>query len=355
MRRKSPHFLGGISLFLSLAILLSGWAMAGGAASAETGQIYLYGERHGEELVLRKELEIWKDCYDAQGMRHLFVELSFFTAELLNVWMHEDTDDILEAIYADWKGTASHVPVVLAFYREIKQTCPETVFHGTDVGHQYDTTGARYLAYLRKNGMEASEQYRLAEENVEQGRQYYEKDDGAYRENKMTENFIRAFDGLDGESIMGIYGGAHVGLDAMDYETRSVPCMANQLAQRYGEAVHSEDLNWVLTDAKPLGEETMEVSGKTYTALYFGRQDLTGFRDYAYRDFWRLEDAYDDFKALPTTGDVLPYDNYLMPIETGQVFVIDIAQTNGTVTRLYYRADGTAWGGRKTTVNFEVK
>ena len=35
--------------------------------------------------------------------------------------------------------------------------------------------------------------------------------DDIYRENKMTENFIRAFDALDGKKIMGIYGASHRG------------------------------------------------------------------------------------------------------------------------------------------------
>ena len=33
----------------------------------------------------------------------------------------------------------------------------------------------------------------------------------------MVENFTREFDKLSGESIMGIYGAAHTGLEAMDY------------------------------------------------------------------------------------------------------------------------------------------
>ena len=52
----------------------------------------------------------------------------------------------------------------------------------------------------------------LAQEAIEQGKFFYEHSDDVYRENKMAENFIREFDRLTGENVMGIYGGAHTGL-----------------------------------------------------------------------------------------------------------------------------------------------
>lgn len=90
-------------------------------------------------------------------MRHLFVELPYYTAEFLNIWIKEDSDEILEELFEDWKGTASYATCVKDFYRRIKAECPETVFHGTDVGHQYDTTGKRYLKYLKENNMQGTE------------------------------------------------------------------------------------------------------------------------------------------------------------------------------------------------------
>jgi len=79
------------------------------------------------------------------------------------------------------------------------------------------------------------------------------------------------------------------------------------------------------------------------------------FKDYAYREFWRLEDAYDDFKNNKKTGEVLPYGNYPMHVETGQVFVIDYTKTDGSVERRYYRSDGGTWRGLPATVGFNVK
>src|SRR5699024_6861975 len=47
------------------------------AAQNTSGQIYLYGESHSNEIQLKKELEIWQGYY-ATGMRHLFVEMASY-------------------------------------------------------------------------------------------------------------------------------------------------------------------------------------------------------------------------------------------------------------------------------------
>ena len=322
---------------------------------AETdGQIYLYGEQHGEQAIYEKEFELWDEYYRKDGLRHLFVELPYYTAEFLNLWMEAEDDMILEEVYADWEGSSAHNPYYKEFYQKIKQNCPETVFHGTDVGHQYDTTGQRYLDYLKENQLEESGQYQLASECIGQGEYFYENSDNIYRENKMAENFARAYDAIGGESIMGIYGNAHVGIDAMEYSARAVPCMANQLYASYGDRIHSEDLTWILKDIDPIRVDTVTVEGKTYQASYFGKEDLTGFKDFTYREFWRLEGAYEDFKDHPKTGEVLPYNNYPMLIETGQVFILDIGKTDGSVMRSYYRSDGNRWNGDLTTEGFPV-
>ena len=316
-----------------------------------TGQIYLYGEAHGVEKILDKEFNLWNEYYTNQDMRHLFVELSYYTAELLNIWMQSDSNDILDDIYSDWAGTAAYNPVVKEFYEKIKSQCPKTIFHGTDVGHQYDTTGKRFLEYLQNNNLEDSEQYLLTKEAIEQGKYYYEHSDGVYRENMMVENFKREFSKLSDESIMGIYGAAHTGLEAMDH-SNSVPCMANQLKEHYGDNIYSEDLSDLGKDIKPQKTHIIQVGGKDYEASYFGKQDLTGFKDYKYREYWRLENAYDDFKDRPKTQDVLPYNNYPMLIETGQVFVIDYTKTDCSVIRRYYRSDGDVWNDMPSTVGF---
>lgn len=261
-----------------------------------SGQIYLYGEQHGVKKILDREYEIWCDYYNNKNMRHLFVEDSYYSAEYLNLWMQSDNDDILDAIFEDIAGTAGATPDNKEFYQKIKKNCPETVFHGTDVGHQYDSTGERFVCYLEKNHLEDTDHYTLAKEAIEQGKHYYRWSDDVYRENTMTENFIREYESLGDESVMGIYGGAHIGLDALDYITKTVPCMANQLKEVYGENIHSEDLCWIAKDIDPLRVDTIVINEKEYEASYFGGEDISWSDDYSHREFWRLENAYDDFK-----------------------------------------------------------
>lgn len=322
-----------------------------------TGLIYLYGEAHGVESILEKEFELWNEYYQDQGMRHLFVELSYYTAEFLNLWMQSDNNDILDKLYNEWYGTAMHTAANKEFFETIKKQCPDTIFHGTDVGHQYYTTGKRYLEYLQRNNLEDTEQYALTEEAIEQGKYYYRNSDDVYRENMMVKNFIREFEKLSDKSIMGIYGSAHTGLESMNY-TNAIPCMANQLKKYYSNTIYSENLTISVLekeDMEPSRTDTIQVSGKDYEASYFGKQDLSGvFEGYSYREYWRLENAYEDFKDRPLTGDVLPYDNYLMKIETGQIFVIDYTMTDGSVIRKYYRFDGYEWNGAPTTQEFTV-
>jgi hypothetical protein len=139
----------------------------------------------------------------------------------------------------------------------------------------------------------------------------------------------------------------------MDF-TNSVPCMANQLTKSYGNSIYTEDLASWAKDIEPYRVDTINVNGKDYKALYFGEQDLTGSKDYAYREFWRLENAYNDFKDNPKQY-VLPYSEYPMLIETGQVFVIDLTKTDGSVIRQYYLSDGYIWENMPSTQGFIVE
>lgn len=151
---------------------------------------------------------------------------------------------------------------------------------------------------------------------------------------------------------MGIYGSAHTGLDEMDYSTQTIPCMANQLKEHYGDNIYSEDLSWIAKDIEPSRVDYITLQGKEYVASYFGRQDLNGFKDYTYREFWRLEDAYEDVKDLPLADNYLPYDNYPMLIEAGQVFVISCTRTDGSMEREYHLSNGQKWEGMYLTQQF---
>ena len=330
---------------LLCCLLMFGW----NHAVAETnGELYLYGEQHNQQAILEYELKLWQNHY-AEGFRHLFVELPYYTAEYLNQWIKAPDDVILEALYADWEGTAVQSPQVLDFYRQIKLLCPETLFLGTDVGHQYHTTGQRFLKELEQQGLTDTESYRLALECAEQGKRYYGNQDAVYRENQMSENLAQAWERIGCVNAMGIYGSAHTGIGSLNH-TGEAPSMASQLAALYGARIHSEDLTELAKTTTPLSESKMELHGKIYRALYFGEQDLTSFSSkYTRRTFWRMEDAYADFEHCLRTGDVLPYNNYPMQISIGEVFVLDYTLADGSVERMMYLSCGNEWNGLPVT------
>ena len=297
------------------------------------GEIYLYGEEHSKQSILDKELSIWGEYYE-KGMRDLFVEFPYTDAQFLNLWMQADDDELLDLQFKDWGGTEG----------------------GTDVGHTWESTGPRYLAYLEANGQKDSEEYRRAQENMEQGKRYYEikaTDEASsvrYREDRMVENFRRIYQELEAvrrTDIMGIYGSTHV----VESEYRNSDFrMAKQLSENYGEHLHTKDLT-----QEPERIDTLEVNGKTYTASYFGEQDISMVKGYKIRKFWRLEDAYEDFKELPTPREILPADNYPVKIQAGQVFAVEYLMSDGSTEWKYYISDGTVQNGQLITKQMKME
>ncbi len=210
-------------------------------------KIMLYGESHGAKEYYDVESSLWKDCYN-DGLRDLFMELPYYSTAFLNIWMKEDTNALLDVWFEEINGTLSGNAFFYDFFCEIKETCPETVFYGTDVGHQGETTGARYLRYLEESGQTASENYRLAEECIAQGKAYYESDErhdgfSEIREAYMVSNFEAAYHRQGGGKIMGIYGSYHTDLDASDR-------MAGRLKADLGNIISSVKVSSVMLELK---------------------------------------------------------------------------------------------------------
>ena len=232
----------------------------------EDTKIRLYGESHGSKTYYDIELKLWKECYK-QGDRALFIELPYYTAEYINLWMKEDSDEIMDQIFIDIKGTQSGNRYYYDFFREIKESCPETVFYGTDVGHQYNTTGARYLEYLTQNGLEGSENYRLAKECAEQGEDYYMHDTmhngmSPIREAYMVANFKNAYARCGTDRIMGIYGSYHTDLGNPDL-------MAGQLRDYYGDIISSVKISSVAFGKNEPYRFGFSVTGLVFLMMLF--------------------------------------------------------------------------------------
>ena len=242
---RSSQVLKTIIAFSALLIVviaslvLSAFSKPSDVYPTENTKIRLYGETHGLKSFYNAELDLWKDRY-SNGYRALFLELPYYTAEYLNIWMNEDSDEIINQIFEDLKGTLDGNNFYYEFFHKIKKNCPETVFYGTDVGHQGKTTGARYLKFLSENGLEDSEEYRLAKECIDQGTEYLRcdvDDTGmtAVRESYMTSNFISAYSRCNTDKIMGIYGSYHIDQNDPDI-------MAGKLKAHYGDIISTVDI-----------------------------------------------------------------------------------------------------------------
>ena len=225
--------LSAIAVIVS--VILSALDRPDDVFPSDDTKIYLYGEAHGYKPYYDIEFRKWKECYD-DGWRNLFVELPYYSAELLNLWMKENDDLIIDQFFEDIKGTLSGNQYYYDFFHQIKETCPETIFYGTDVGHQYSITGQRYLDYLKAQGFTDSEQFDKAVECIRQGEEFYSirKDRSGIspvREKYMVENFIKTYDSVGGK-IMGIYGSYHTNLNNPDL-------MAGRLKAHYGDIFSS--------------------------------------------------------------------------------------------------------------------
>ena len=75
---------------------------------------------------------------------------------------------------------------------------------------------------------------------------------------------------------------------------------------------------------------------------------------YSHREFWRLEDAYPYFRDSVLTNYVLPFNNFPVPIETGQVFVIRYTRLDNSYQYGFYRSSGLIWNDLESTQEFVV-
>lgn len=222
---------------LCLAAVLCGCGGRAKKASPADPLIRLYGEMHGQKAYYDAEFELWSGYYRA-GWRNLFVELPYYSAAFLNIWMGEDSNELLDVWFEEIRGSMAGNEHFYAFLQQIKESCPETVFFGTDVGHQFQTTGPRYLKYLEEHGLKDSESYRLAQTCMWQGTAFRDAQPqpdvaDAVREMFMTSNFEDAYGRCGGGPVMGIYGAYHTDLSAPDV-------MASRLKTVYGDLLSSE-------------------------------------------------------------------------------------------------------------------
>jgi len=103
--------------------------------------------------------------------------------------------------------------------------------------------------------------------------------------------------------------------------------------------------------------ECISINGKKYEADYLGELDMSFWAPgYLKRKFWRLENAYEEFKDYPRTTHVVPYNNYPpVKISPKQIFIIEYHRADGgEVEREYHISDETVWNGMLCTHEFKV-
>ena len=316
-------------------------------------KIYIYGESHFTHEIQDKELEIWSDFYQNKNMRHLFIEYPYSFAEFLNIWMKAENDDILNTMRGDLEKVRDEDLTFDDFLRRIKKDFPQTIFHGTDLDHQYDTIGSQFIKYLESNNQKDTEQYQIALKTIEQGKIYHEnsKLNGVYneefRETALTENFFREFDKLISQDIMGIYGRSHT--DCYCYEP-DVISFGQRLICRYGTAVNIIDLSYL----DKTYWEVININEKDYKAYQIGGHEIK-INDWVFREYYRLENAYDDFKDKTKTGSFIYYKNFPRQVNFNDVYVVVYQRKDESEERFYYRSDGKFIDGLPITEEFLIE
>jgi len=225
-----------IIFFIVINLLWFGCHNPNMGGDENDAKIWLIGEEHNVAWIWDLEFTRWKELYN-RGYRHLFVEIAYYHGEYLNLRVGSE-DNIL-----DTEDTA--IQNFGHLLRKIKRECPLTVFHGTDVGHQYESDGEEFLEYLIENNLQDSEQYVLSLEAIEQGKNFYDRNYSEYyrwkyREYTMTQNFIREYDKLKNEQIMGIFGSSHTNYNNQAF-FGNYPNMAKQLRFHYGNIIYFEN------------------------------------------------------------------------------------------------------------------
>lgn len=243
---------------LIFAILIATSACQNNSAKVDKpAKIYLYGEEHGIEADTDKEFSLWKDYYDKEGMRNLFLEVPNYVAGYLNIWMDEDDDQILEILRDQYRfSQGNKLKHYGKLFRLIKTQCPETVFYGTDLSHFDDSLGKNYLKYLAKQDdknqvarvKEVIDQAKVRDGYLEEFKKTKDDDllikSADYREKALVDNFIYEFENLKDKRVMGIYGAYHLEIPE-DMKIGKEDIMGVQLKNHYGDILDLQILSQI--------------------------------------------------------------------------------------------------------------
>ena len=318
--------------------------------------LYLYGEIHGSEVINYTEFELWNNFYKT-GLRHLFMELPYFYTGFINRWMKMKDDQILDELFiGDVVGDSEYDR---NFFKQIKELCPETVFHGTDIGHKFDTLGTAYLKSLSPY----SNEYKITSENISQAKEYYdfiqESKNGDYsagshiREKYMAKNFIRELESVNSCDIVGIYGEAHLFSDSAD--TFGIEQnMLSMIEKYYANGINIEK-TLVRDIITPIKKIKSIIFGKEYDISFFGGLYTPWDENADYITFSKIENAFSHFKNLSKKDNIIPASMYPVTVLKNDVFIIESFKNRKSVMKQLFICDDNSKDCGLLTTELDIK
>ena len=212
------------------------------------GQIFIFGEAHGDQGILEEELKIRDNYYNNYGLRHLFIEFSIIWAGRLNLYMKSPNDDIWNSMFIPNINSNMGTIHYYNFIKTIKEKYPETVFHGIDgSGGGKVSNIDSYVDNLIDLGIIDSSQYYDTKEQLI-GANYFTdyrntKEGELFREEQMAKNIINEWNKLGNINIVGFFGAQHTNKNGTDFIFKDVPNTGQILSKNLGDEIfYSEDL-----------------------------------------------------------------------------------------------------------------
>lgn len=107
--------------------------------------------------------------------------------------------------------------------------------------------------------------------------------------------------------------------------------------QKYIEKLENPNDNYLFS----FYDDKVSLFGKQYDISYIGEADLTGFKNYKSRKFWKINNAYKDLKLFPKRN-YLPFNNYPAQVEKDCVYLIQYFLVDETTYyECYYSSEDT--------------
>lgn len=160
----------------------------------------------------------------------------------------------------------------------------------------------------------------------------------------MVENFIWAFNQIKHEDIMGIYGSAHIRMNAEGGYSNliSVPIMATQLMDKIPFKIYTEDLLVKFDTSIPWKTGVLMINEKEYQANLWNEIWLNKKKNfYDSVKVWEIKEDTEDFDNIPVGDQTIPDSSFSFPTEIKyrKIYVLDYYTEDKFKERKLFRSD----------------